>query len=349
MPIKDIAPYMLIMQYPSKDSIDVKELMQKLGRSKQQIMSFISHAAHDSGIYKELRITGGYAESQIPAWFARKGTVASKHREAEARRMEADASHEKSQGAGEQRESTDIGRKPTEDAHLTKSAHGSQQQDTSDSGSPPLTPEGANRSTVKVELPVIPGGGKKEMPTQFLTPLGQVVEGQELREEKQEMPKENMSQTPQGGSGGIYFDEATFERSLEEKGIIKTADGRYLQGITTPDGKIRYAEVDVSALMPRSGVGSQLNQLAIQTLNTNVEGILRKTALNPELFLCYSFATTMKDPRTGNKLFEGDFADFINSHVLLAMKLIYGYVPMMAKVQKGLMDYQMEGGMNYVR
>ena len=77
MPIKGLTPYMLLMQYAAKESINADEVAQKFSKTKGAIMSYIAHVVNDSGVYRELRAVHRHADSQIPAWFAKEGTTVS--------------------------------------------------------------------------------------------------------------------------------------------------------------------------------------------------------------------------------------------------------------------------------
>ena len=355
MPIKDLAPYLLLMQYPAKEKINVEELAQKLGKTQLVVMSLIGHAAKDGTVYVELR-KAGYAESQIPAWISRenirkkrKKAVEGGERVVEGTKNVVDTGRAQQKltgnivngiaiGTGSQ--SGGAGASSGSDQALPEPASSSPPSPSSDRTLPVST--GGGTTVIKVELPKIPpGGGKQEMPMSFLTPLGQVVEGQELKEKAQETPKEIVPKQLSGFEG-VYMDGDEIKRNLAKQGVMMNAEGRWVKGFIE-NGTIIYRVVNPrDYVKPTEGVGSRISEISMKTIDVQMEGLLRKVALNPEVYMSYTFALNKIDPTTGNSFFEGDLADFINQCVKTTMLIVFGYAPTMAKVRRGILDFDGE-------
>ena len=262
MPLKDLAPYMLTMQYAAKESINVDELAQKLGKPKAAILSYIAHSANDSGVYKELRASHGYADPQIPPWFAREGSTAvrrvakradvvPKSPDVAAKSPEV-ARRDATSGAVDSQKPAAIGGvSPQQDTAQRSASQQSTPGDASslrspsgDSGSQRKPSDGGDggdgAAIIKVEMPKVPpGGGKQSIPTSFATPIGGEVEKNKTPAENRPPGDIEIYVEPQSP----FTDEEAWERSLEQQGIIRRDNGTYVKAVVNPNGTVSFTLV----------------------------------------------------------------------------------------------------------
>jgi len=65
----------------------------------------------------------------------------------------------------------------------------------------------------------------------------------------------------------------------------------------------------------------------IEQLELTTRSIIKKVALNPNVFLIYSYVTSVLDPDEQIPLFIGDLGDFVNFCVRFTGEAYYGVVP----------------------
>ncbi|MFC1803009.1 hypothetical protein ACFL0D_03470 [Thermoproteota archaeon] len=68
----------------------------------------------------------------------------------------------------------------------------------------------------------------------------------------------------------------------------------------------------------------------VKTLNIQSESIIEKVALNPQVFWCYHYVSSVPDPTSGKVLFGGDFGDYVSWATTYATEKFYGVSPMYA-------------------
>ena len=172
MPIKDLAPYLLIMQYPSRESIDAKALGEKLKLPVLSIASMIRNASEHPSVFSALRAKG-YAESQIPAWFAREKAGKKRDKRSDSENPQnngpIDEGASQTQKDATQR-TTDVSRSNT-DVSLSNAE--------------------ASQKGAQGEQEIRYVSAKKAPPEGFITLLGQNIEVNALEEKKpQEAPED---------------------------------------------------------------------------------------------------------------------------------------------------------------
>ena len=123
---------------------------------------------------------------------------------------------------------------------------------------------------------------------------------------------------------------------LKERAITEVTPGQWMHTVKQANGSILLTPVDPRQellTIKREAQGDEImgavGEHMIQQLSVHTQAIIKKVALNPNVFQCWQFVSSARDQDTGDPFIPPtwDLGDFINHCVLWTTENEYGVVP----------------------
>lgn len=134
---------------------------------------------------------------------------------------------------------------------------------------------------------------------------------------------------PGGGPAPVALSQQD-EAYLRGMGVLQQADGRWVRVMPDGGNRVRYEEVDPRQLLP--GVvpadesGKMISQLMIKEMDVQMQTIVRKIGLNPDVYQFWNWSKNRVDDATGDRYFpeDMDIGDFLCWCVKFSMQWAFG-------------------------
>ena len=144
--------------------------------------------------------------------------------------------------------------------------------------------------------------------------------------------------TPEDGGDTFTQDELNL---LASNKIYRSAEsGEWFHREAYPDGRLMITPVNPNAELRRLRevgqdvqVMNKVRESMMSQLEITTQSIIKKVALNPNVFWLFSYVTSVLDPDEQIPLFTGDLDDFVSFCVRFAGETYYGVVPTCARAQ----------------